>query len=120
MKWDEVCKYPLLQDLPYKVELNEWGNIVMSPASNRQGNLSFFSRQGKMDTRHSSRPWPTGLKRKRDHAYPTMTCSRVMINGSLVPSIKLASSARVAAYSGKAAEARMACVSANQVMATPS
>ena len=39
MKWDEVCKDTLLQDLPYKVELNEWGNIVMSPASNRQGNL---------------------------------------------------------------------------------
>lgn len=39
MKWDEVCKDSLLQDLPYKIELNEWGNIVMSPASNRHGNL---------------------------------------------------------------------------------
>ena len=39
MKWDEVCKDSLLQDLPYKIELNEWGNIVMSPASNRRGNL---------------------------------------------------------------------------------
>ena len=39
MKWDEVCKDTLLQDLPYKIELNEWGNIVMSPASNRHGNL---------------------------------------------------------------------------------
>ena len=50
MKWDEVCKDTLLQDLPYKVELNEWGNIVLSPASNRHGNLSFFSRQRKMDS----------------------------------------------------------------------
>ena len=39
MNWNEVCKDTLLQDLPYKIELNEWGNIVMSPASNRQGNL---------------------------------------------------------------------------------
>ena len=39
MKWDEVCKDTQLQDLPYKIELNEWGNIVLSPASNRQGNL---------------------------------------------------------------------------------
>ena len=39
MNWDEVCKDTLLQDLAYKIELNEWGNIVMSPASNRHGNL---------------------------------------------------------------------------------
>ena len=39
MKWDQVCADKLLQDLPYKIELNEWGNIVMSPASNRHGNL---------------------------------------------------------------------------------
>ena len=24
-----------LQNLPFKIELNEWGNIVMSPASNK-------------------------------------------------------------------------------------
>lgn len=28
---------PRLKDLPYKIELNEWGNIVMSPASNQHG-----------------------------------------------------------------------------------
>ncbi len=39
MKWDEGCKDTLLQDLPYKIELNEWGNIVLSPAANRHGNL---------------------------------------------------------------------------------
>jgi Uma2 family endonuclease len=39
MKWDQVCKDKSLQNLPYKIELNEWGNIVMSPASNRHGNL---------------------------------------------------------------------------------
>jgi Uma2 family endonuclease len=39
MKWQEVCNDPLLRDLPYKIELNEWGKIVMSPASNRHGIL---------------------------------------------------------------------------------
>lgn len=37
MKWSEVINDKTLQDLPYKIELNEWGNIVMSPASNRHG-----------------------------------------------------------------------------------
>ena len=37
MKWSEVIEDKTLQDLPYKIELNEWGNIVMTPASNRHG-----------------------------------------------------------------------------------
>ncbi len=37
MTWEEVCDDPLLQDLPYKIELNKWGNIEMSPARNRHG-----------------------------------------------------------------------------------
>lgn len=37
MNWQEVCADPALRDLPYKIELNEWGQIVMSPASNRHG-----------------------------------------------------------------------------------
>jgi Uma2 family endonuclease len=39
MDWSQICNDKLLQDLPYKIELNEWGNIVMSPASNRHGNI---------------------------------------------------------------------------------
>ena len=37
MTWEEVCADPCLQDLPYKIELNKWGNIEMSPARNRHG-----------------------------------------------------------------------------------
>ena len=37
MNWEEVCADPVLQDLPYKIELNEWGQIVMTPASNKHG-----------------------------------------------------------------------------------
>ena len=39
VRWDEICRDPSLQDLPYKIELNAWGKIEMSPASNRHGHL---------------------------------------------------------------------------------
>lgn len=31
MKWEEICENKQLQDLPFKIELNKWGQIVMSP-----------------------------------------------------------------------------------------
>ena len=34
MDWLEVCQNKALQDLPFKIELNEWGQITMTPASN--------------------------------------------------------------------------------------
>lgn len=37
MQWSEVINDPSLRNLPYKIELNKWGNIEMSPASNRLG-----------------------------------------------------------------------------------
>ena len=37
MRWTEVCNDPALRSLPYKIELNAWGKIEISPASNRQG-----------------------------------------------------------------------------------
>jgi Uma2 family endonuclease len=39
MNWQEVCENPALQDLPFKIELNRFGQIVMSPASNWHGAL---------------------------------------------------------------------------------
>jgi len=39
MNWQEVCEHPQLQNLPFKVELNRWGQIVMSPVKVRH---SFF------------------------------------------------------------------------------
>ena len=35
MNWKEVVEDPTLRDLPYKIETNEWGQIVMTPASGR-------------------------------------------------------------------------------------
>lgn len=37
MNWQEVCNNPYLQDIPFKIELNQWGQIVMTPASNKHG-----------------------------------------------------------------------------------
>jgi Uma2 family endonuclease len=46
MNWQEVCEHPSLQDLPFKIELNEKGEIVMAPVkvyhSAYQGKLSFL------------------------------------------------------------------------------
>jgi Uma2 family endonuclease len=36
-RWAELINDPSLQDLPYKIELNEEGTIQMSPANNRHG-----------------------------------------------------------------------------------
>lgn len=33
MNWQEVCEHPSLQDLPFKIELNQWGQITMAPTT---------------------------------------------------------------------------------------
>ena len=38
-RWAELCRDPSLEDLPYKIELNAWGKIEMSPANNRHSRL---------------------------------------------------------------------------------
>ena len=57
MQWSDVLNDSSLQNLPYKIELNEYGQIVMSPASNKHGllqaEIAFFlrnNRQGKVLT----------------------------------------------------------------------
>lgn len=35
MNWQEVIEHPSLQDLPFKIELNERGQIVMTPVKVR-------------------------------------------------------------------------------------
>jgi Uma2 family endonuclease len=39
VKWQELMNNPFFRDVPYKVELNKFGQILMSPASNRHGIL---------------------------------------------------------------------------------
>ena len=40
-KWHELMENPFFRDVPFKVELNKFGQILMSPASNRHGILQF-------------------------------------------------------------------------------
>jgi len=37
MEWSEVIDNPLLQNLPFKIEMNKFGKLLMSPASNSHG-----------------------------------------------------------------------------------
>jgi Uma2 family endonuclease len=39
LRWREMLTDPVLQDLPYKIELNAWGKVEMTPASNRHSRL---------------------------------------------------------------------------------
>lgn len=41
MEWENVINNPLLRDLPFKIELNKWGKILMSPANNNHGRLQY-------------------------------------------------------------------------------
>ncbi|MCI5148756.1 MAG: hypothetical protein D3916_05085 [Candidatus Electrothrix sp. MAN1_4] len=41
MEWAAVLNNPFLKDLPFKIELNKWGQILMSPASNNHGRHQF-------------------------------------------------------------------------------
>ncbi len=41
MDWSSAINNPFLKDLPFKIELDKWGKILMSPASNNHGSLQF-------------------------------------------------------------------------------
>ena len=42
--WEAICADPALRDLPYKIETNDYGQLVMSPTNYRHG-----CRQSKTD-----------------------------------------------------------------------
>jgi len=37
MEWQEICEHPSLRNMPFKIETNKWGKIVMTPATNKHG-----------------------------------------------------------------------------------
>ena len=41
MEWSQVISNLFLRDLPFKIELNKWGRILMTPASNNHGHTQF-------------------------------------------------------------------------------
>ncbi len=51
MDWREVIEHPSLKNLPFKIETNEWGQIVMTPATLRHSKyqgliIEWFHRLG--------------------------------------------------------------------------
>lgn len=41
LSWEEICRDPRFRDLPYKIETNARGQIVMSPTHQYHGALQF-------------------------------------------------------------------------------
>lgn len=39
MQWSEVVNNPYFENLPFKIELNRYGKIEMTPASNKHGRI---------------------------------------------------------------------------------
>jgi Uma2 family endonuclease len=77
-RWHEVLVDPSLKDLPYKIELNAWGKVEMSPASNRHGRL-----QGELAAE---------LKRQLPRGTVITECSILTRIGIRVPDVVWASS----------------------------
>lgn len=46
MEWAEVLQEPSLRDLPFKIELNRFGKLVLTPASNRHGSMQYKVARG--------------------------------------------------------------------------
>ena len=85
-RWGELCRDPSLDDLPYKIELNAWGKIEMSPASNRHGRLQMAIGAEFM------RQLPNGVA--------ISECSVLTRIGIRVPDVVWASADFMAAYRG--------------------
>ncbi len=69
MRWSEVIENPSLRDLPFKIETNRYGQIVMSPASNRHGIVQIkigsrltYSKSGGETISECSVETPDGVK----------------------------------------------------------
>lgn len=39
LNWQQVCDNQRLQNLPFKIELNRWGQVIMSPAHHKHSIL---------------------------------------------------------------------------------
>ena len=84
MNWQQVCEDKSLADLPYKIELNRQGQIIMSPARSKH---SIF--QGRIQ-RHLNALMTGG------EAFPE--CAVDTADGTKVPDVVWASEARLKRY----------------------
>jgi Uma2 family endonuclease len=84
MEWASVISNPLLQNLPFKIELNKWGKILMSPASNNHGRLQY-----EVGSR---------IDRQKGSGKIIMECSIQTSDGVKVADVAWASDAFIAEY----------------------
>lgn len=80
MTWQEVCDDKTLQDLPFKIELNRWGKIEMSPHRRQHGRM-----QGRVSI------WLAKLMPKGDII---VECAVDTTDGVRVPDVAWASTER--------------------------
>jgi Uma2 family endonuclease len=83
LTWADVMANPYLKDLPFKIELNKWGRIEMSPGSNQHGRLQ-YSIGKELDLR----PGGTVI----------MECSIATTDGVRVANVAWVSDARLASF----------------------
>ena len=79
MEWASVVNNPYLKDLPFKIELNKWGKILMSPASNKHGSLQYEV--------------GSSIDKKKGHGKIIMECSIRTSDGVKVADVAWASDA---------------------------
>jgi Uma2 family endonuclease len=84
MQWADVLANPFLKDLPFKIELNRWGRIEMSPASNQHGLLQV--------------DLATELRQQRPNGRVLVECSIQTTDGVRVADVAWISDERLARY----------------------
>lgn len=83
-KWQELIGDPFFRDMPYKIELNKFGQILMSPASNRHGALQDkFGRE---------------IERTKNSGVVIMECSILTSEGVRVADVAWASDEFIAEF----------------------
>jgi Uma2 family endonuclease len=84
VKWQELINDPFFRDMPYKIELNKFGQILMSPASNRHGALQYkFGRE---------------IERVKNSGVVIMECSILTSEGVRVADVAWASDKFIAEF----------------------
>jgi len=84
MNWANVIENPFLQNIPFKIELNKWGKILMTPASNKHGRLQFDV--------------GSAIDKKKNGGRIIMECSIETLDGVKVADVAWASDEFIAKY----------------------
>ena len=84
MEWSQVINNPLFRNLPYKIEQNKYGRLLMSPASNKHGKMEY--RVGQV------------IEKGRQGGEIIVECSIQTSDGVKVADVAWASDAFIAAY----------------------